>query len=213
MTYLRIKKLSAWKGIKSAVRDFVKSCTICQQAKPNRTKLPGLLQPLPVPSTAWQVIPMDFVEGLPKSGSADCVLVVVDYFTKYAHFLPLHHPFTAASVAKVFMAQVYKLHGLPSAIVTDRDRVFTSQFWKELFSSADVQLQMSSAYHPQSDGQTEHLNQTMDTFLRCFVNACPTKWFQWLPPAEFWYNTCERSAIGRSPFEALYGLCMKKQAD
>lgn len=175
MTYLRIKKLSAWKGIKSAVRDFVKSCTICQQAKPNRTKLPGLLQPLPVPSTAWQVIPMDFVEGLPKSGSADCVLVVVDYFTKYAHFLPLHHPFTAASVAKVFMAQVYKLHGLPSAIVTDRDRVFTSQFWKELFSSADVQLQMSSAYHPQSDGQTEHLNQTMDTFLRCFVNACPTK--------------------------------------
>jgi len=136
VTYLRIKKLSAWKGIKSAVRDFVKSCTICQQAKPNRTKLPGLLQPLPVPSTAWQVISMDFVEGLPKSGSADCVLVVVDYFTKYAHFLPLHHPFTAASVAKVFMAQVYKLHGLPSAIVTDRDRVFTSQFWKELFSSA-----------------------------------------------------------------------------
>ena len=156
---------------------------------------------------------MDFVEGLPKSGSADCVLVVVDYFTKYAHFLPLHHPFTAASVAKVFMAQVYKLHGLPSAIVTDRDRVFTSQFWKELFSSADVQLQMSSAYHPQSDGQTERLNQTMDTFLWCFVNACPTKWFQWLPLAEFWYNTCEHSAIGRSPFEALYGLRMKKQAD
>lgn len=105
----------------------------------------------------------------------------------------------------MFMAQVYKLHGLPSTIVTDRDRVFTSLFWKELFSITDVQLQMSSAYHPQSDGQTEALNQTMETFLRCFVNACPTKWLQWLPLAKFWYNTSQHSAIGRSPFEALYG--------
>jgi hypothetical protein len=173
VTYSRIKQLFAWKGLKAAVASYVKSCTVCQQALCEI--FPGLLQTLPVPSEAWQVIFIDFVEGLPQSGNANCVLVVVDYFTKYGHLIPLHHPFTAAGVSKVFMAQVYKLHGLPTAIVNDRDRTFTSMFWKELFSLADVKLQMSSAYDPQYDGQTERLNQTMETFLRCFVNACPTK--------------------------------------
>lgn len=175
---------------------------MCQQAKPD-LKCPGLLQPLEVPSHAWHIISLDFVEGLPVSSNANCILVVVDYFTKYAHFIPLLHPFTAASVAKVFMQQVYRLHGMPKAIVSDRDRIFTSLFWKELFSLADVQLRMSSSYHPQSDGQTERLNQTMETFLRCFVNACPSRWIHWIHLAEFWYNTCDHSAIGRSPFEAL----------
>lgn len=148
---------------------------------------------------------MDFVEGLPTSGNANCILVVVDSFTKYGHFIPLKHPFTASGVAKSFLDNIYKLHGLPSVIITDRDRIFTSKFWQELFKLADVTLHMTSAYHPQSDGQTERLNQTMETFLRCFVNACPTKWLQWLPLAEFWYNTSSHSAIGRTPFSALYG--------
>lgn len=200
-----MKKLFAWQGMKTAISNFVKSCIICQRSKPDRHKLPGLLQPLPIPETAWQVISLDFVEGLPTSGNANCILVVIDYFTKYAHFLPLHHPFTAAKVAKVFLDQVYKLHGMPSAIVSDRDRIFSSQFWRELFALADIQLRMSTSYHPQSDGQTKRLNQTMETFLRCFVHACPSKWLKWLPLAEFWYNSSHHSAIGRSPFEALYG--------
>jgi hypothetical protein len=107
---------------------------------------------------------MDFVEGLPQSGQANCILVVVDFFTKYRHFIALHHPFTAPVVAKLFMNQVYRLHGMPSAIVSDRDRIFTSKFWSELFRLADVKLQLSSSYHPQSDGQTERLNQTMENF-------------------------------------------------
>jgi hypothetical protein len=148
---------------------------------------------------------MDFVEGLPSSSHANCILVVVDSFTKYAHFIPLHHPYTTASVAKLFLNNVYKYHGMPSSIVSDRDRVFNSKLWRELFLLAGVQLQMSSSYHPQSDGQTERVNQTMETFLRCFVNACPSKWLNWLPLAEFWYNSCDHSAIGCSPFEALYG--------
>lgn len=205
VTYMRMKKLFAWKGMKKAVHQFVKTCVICQKAKPDRAKLPGLLQPLPVPSQAWQIISLDFVEGLPKSGHANCILVVIDYFIKYAHFIPLHHPFTAASIAKVFLQQVYRLHGMHAAIVSDRDRIFTSKFWTELFRLADVKLQMSSSYNPQSDGQTERLNQTMEMFLRCFVSAYPTKWFHWIPSAEFWYNSCHHSAIGRSPFEALYG--------
>ncbi|CAO2169811.1 unnamed protein product [Urochloa humidicola] len=208
-TYMRMKKLFAWKGMKADITHFVKHCMVCQQAKPDRSKSPGLLQPLEIPSEAWQIISMDFVEGLPQSSSANCVLVVVDYLTKYAHFLPLRHPFTAPVVARVFMDNVYKLHGLPQAIVTDRDRIFTSNWWKELFRLAGVTLRMSSSYHPQSDGQTERLNQTMETYLRCFVNACPSKWVQWLSLAEYWYNTSSHSAIGRSPFEALYGYSPK----
>lgn len=205
VTYKRIKQIFAWKGLKSSIHNFVKSCVICQQAKPDRAKLPGLLQPLEVPTSAWQTISMDFVEGLPRSQNFNCILVVVDLFTKYAHFLPLHHPYTAASVAKVFIQQVYKLHGLPVAIVSDRDKIFTSNLWQDLFDRAGVELRMSSSYHPQSYGQTERVNQCMETYLRCFVNACPTKWFGWLPLAEFWYNTSDHSAIARSPFEALYG--------
>jgi hypothetical protein len=209
VTYMRMKKLFAWTGMKAAVQNFVKTCLICQQSKPDRSKLPGLLQPLEVPTQAWQIVSLDFVEGLPRSGHANCILVVVDFFTKYGHFIPLCHPFTAAGVAKQFLNHVYRLHGLPAAIVSDRDRIFTSQFWSQLFKLADVQLRLSSSYHPQSDGQTERLNQTMETFLRCFCNACPSKWSEWLPLAEYWYNNCHHSAVGFSPFEALYGYSPK----
>jgi hypothetical protein len=156
-----------------------------------------LLQPLPVPDGAWQIVSMNFVEGLPTSGHANCILVVVDKFTKYDHFIPLHHPFIAVAVANVFLDQVYKLHDMPLSIVNDRDRVITSKLWQELFSLAQVQLRMSLADHPQSDGQTECMNQCMETFLRCFVHACKKKWLSWIPLAEFWYNSIFHSAIGR----------------
>ena len=131
------------------------------------------------------MVSLDFVEGLPRSGHSDTILVVVDKYSKFAHFIPLRHPFIALSVAKAFMDHVYKLHGLPSSLVSDRDRVFTSKLWKELFALAGVQLRMSSAYHPQTDGQTEHVNQCMETYLRCFVHACPTMWSSWLSLVEF----------------------------
>lgn len=148
---------------------------------------------------------MDFVEGPPLSSSSNYMLMVVDLLTKFGHFVPLRHPFTAAGVAKAFFNTVYHLHGLPSSIISDRDRIFMSHFWSKLFQLADVKLCRSSAYHPQSDGQTERLNQCLETYLRCFVHACPHKWSDWLTSAKFWYNTCTHSAIGRTPFEALYG--------
>jgi hypothetical protein len=183
--------------MKSVVHQFVQDCMICQKAKPDRAKTLGLLHPLPIPDSAWKIITMDFVDGLPQSRSANCIMVVVDKFTKYSHFIPLKHPYTAQSVAKQFLNQVYKL--------SDRNSVFTSNFWKELFCLANVQLRLSSAYHHQSDGQSERVNQCMETYLRCFVSACPKKWIEWLPLAEFWYNTSTHSAISRPPFEALYG--------
>jgi transposase InsO family protein len=204
-SYQRLKRLFAWSGLKSAVQLFVQSCPTCQQAKPDRAKYPGLLQPLPVPSMAWQSISMDFIDGLPLSKGKNCILVIVDRFSKYSHFVPLAHPFTAQSVAKLFLHNIYRLHGLPASIISDRDKVFTSRFWRELFRLAGVSLKMSSAYHPQTDGQTERVNQCLETFLRCFISASPTKWTDWICLAEFWYNTSWHSSLGHSPFFVLYG--------
>lgn len=105
----------------------------------------------------------------------------------------------------LFMEHVFKLHGLPEAIVSDRDRVFTSTLWKELFRLSRTNLLMSSAYHPQTDGQTERVNQCLEGYLRCFVHSCPTKWKDWLSLAEFWYNTSYHSSLDKTPFEVLYG--------
>jgi transposase InsO family protein len=111
-----------------------------------------------VPEGAWQVVTMNFIEGLPKSGYANCILVVVDKFTKYGHFIPLLHPYSAASIAQAFLDNIYKLHGMPTAIVSDRDKVFTSKFWQELFKLANVILKMSSTYRPQIDGKSERVS-------------------------------------------------------
>lgn len=208
-TYSRIKRLFYWPGMKAAVWAFVKSCSVCLQAKPECVKYPRLLQPLPVPSASWEVISMDFNEGLPTFGKANALLVVVDKFSKFVHFILLKHPFTAAVVARLFMDTVFRLHGLPKAIISYRDKVFTSKFWQHLFHTAGTSLRLSSSYHPQTDGQTEHVNQCLETYLRCFVHSCPSKWSSWLSMAEFWYNSSTHSALGRSPFEVLYGYPLR----
>lgn len=138
--------------MKADIWSFVQSCEVCLQAKPDRVRYPGLLQPLPVPSASFEVITMDFIEGLPQSGSFNAIWVIVDKFSKFSHFVPLKHLFTAASVARLFMEHIYRLHGLPKSIVSDRDRIFTSKFWQLLFKLAGSELQFSSSYHPQTDG-------------------------------------------------------------
>lgn len=128
---------------------------------------------------------MDFVEELPTSHNKNYILVVVDKLTKYGHFIPLSHPFTAAVVARVFFDNIYKLYGLLDSIISDREKIFTSTFWGELFKLLKVSLTMSSSYHRQIDGQTEHVNQCMETFLRCYVHSCPSKWADWLSHVEY----------------------------
>lgn len=205
VTYSKIRGLFAWPKMKKQIKTFVQTCLICQQAKPERVKYPGLLQPLPTPDEAWKMVTMDFIEGLPTSGSANSIMVVVDKFTHYAHFIPLHHPFTAAKVAAAYLDNVFKLHSLPEVMISDRDPIFASKFWQELFSLTGCDLRMSSAYHPQTDGQSERVNQCLEIYLRCFTHATPHKWSQYLSLAEFWYNTSYHSAIRMSPFVALYG--------
>lgn len=203
-TYQRIKNLFAWPGLQKDVQWYVSQCTTCQQAKVEHCKSPGLLQPLPVPVQAWSTVSMDFIEGLPKSGKYDTILVVVDKFSKFAKFIPLSHPFTAYTVAQAFLQHVYDVFGMPQVIISDRDRIFTSALWQELFKLADVKLNMSSSYHPQTDGQTERLNQCLEGFLRCTVHAALSKWSNWLSQAQHWYNTSFHSALNKSPYEVLF---------
>jgi hypothetical protein len=176
-----------------------------QQAKHEYYKTLGLLSPLPIPTGAWQGLSLDFIDSLLKCEGYSDVLVVVDHFTKYAHFIPLKHPYSAHFVALAFFNTVVKLHGLPKTIVSDRDKIFISAFWKELFKLLNTQLCLSSTYHAQSDGQIEHVNQCLKAYLRCSVSSTPRQWLKWLPLAELWYNSCFHTSLKCSPFKALYG--------
>jgi hypothetical protein len=205
VTYRRISSLFSWPGMKTKIREYVRACHICQQAKPERLPPAGLLQPLPVPSEPWEVATMDFIDGLPPSRTYNCLLVVVDKFSKYAHFIPLKHPYTASKVADLFVDNIYRLHSMPLSLVSDRDPVFTSHFWQAVFCATGTQLKMSTANHPETDGQTERVNQSIECYLRCFISAHPHQWAKWISLCEFWYNTNWHSSLGKSPFEVLYG--------
>lgn len=132
-------------------------------------------------------------------------MVVVDCLSKYAHFSVLAHPFSARRVAEVFIRDVARLHGMPRTIVSDRDRIFISAFWQAYFTQQGTKLAMSSAYHPQTDGQTEVVNRCIEQYLRCMVGDRPRAWLAQLPWAEYSYNTAFHSSIGMTPFEAVYG--------
>lgn len=203
-TYHRVKNLFSWKGLKADVENFVKQCGICQQAKHGQQHPSGLHQPLPIPTAAWQDISMDFIEGLPTSDHNNAIMVIVDRLTKYAQLVPVKHPYTASSIARLFLDNVVKLHGLPKTIVSDRDPVFISSFWRELFKLYEVKLTMSTAYHPQTDGQTKRVNQCLEMYLRCAIHESLKQWKSWLPLAELWYNSAYHTSLGCSPFKALY---------
>jgi len=148
---------------------------------------------------------MDFVEGFPKVGGKSVVLTVVDRFSKMAHFVPLGHPYTALTVAQAFFNNIVRLHGFPSSIVSDRDPVFTSALWTELFKLAGVKLRLSSAFRPQTDGQSEVANRVLGMYLRCLAGDRPRSWLRWLPWAEYCFNTSYQSALRTTPFQVVYG--------
>ena len=163
------------------VNEYVSSCDVCQQAKADTLSPTGLLQPLPIPCQVWDDITMDFIEGLPPSQGKNTIFVVVDRLSKSAHFLALTHPFSAKMVAEKIVDGVVKLHSMPSSIISDRDPIFISNFWREFFKLSGTQLKMSSAYHPQADRQTEVVNRCVEQYLRCLVHQQPRKWYSLLP--------------------------------
>jgi hypothetical protein len=192
-------------GDRAMVQDWVRSCETCQRNKMETLRPAGVLQPLDVPSQVWADISMDFIEGLPRVGGKSVILTVVDRFSKYAHFITLGHPYTASSVAHAFFDGIVRLHGFPSSIVCDRDPVFTGHVWRDLFRMAGVQLRFSTAFHPQTDGQSEVVNKVIAMYLRCVTGDRPRAWVDWLAWAEYCYNTSYHSAMRATPFEVVYG--------
>ena len=190
---------------RALVQDWVRTCTTCQQNKTLAQQPGGLLQPLEVPSQVWADISMDFIEGLPKVAGKSVILTVVDRFSKYAHFIALGHPYTASSVARAFFDGIVRLHGFPLSIVSDRDPVFTGHVWRDLFRMAGVTLKMSTAFHPQTDGQSEVVNKIIAMYLRCVTGDRPRAWVDWLSWAEYCYNTSYHTALRATPFEVVYG--------
>ena len=162
-----------WEGLKKSIHQYIQACDVCQRNKYQTLSPARLLQPLPIPSQTWLDLSMDFIRGLPKACGVDIILVVIDRLTKYAHCVAIAHPYTAKDVAVVFVKEIVRLHGFPSSIVTDKDRVFMSSFWMELFKPAGTRLKYSSAYHPQLDRQTEVVNRCLETYLRCFSGTKP----------------------------------------
>lgn len=157
-TVARIKQFFYWPTLSSDVKQWVAECSTCQHDKFETIPSPGLLQPLPIPTAPWEDISMDFIDGLPNSQGKSVIWVVVDKLTKFSHFIPLKHPYTTSTLASIYMDQVHKLHGMLLTIVCDRDKVFVSHFWQALFQAVGTRVAMSTAYHPQIDGQTERIN-------------------------------------------------------
>jgi hypothetical protein len=171
---------------------------VWQQNKSDHFQPGGLLQPLGVPTPVWGNVAMDFIEALHKVNGKSVLLIVVDRFSKAAHFIPLAHPYTATSVARAFFAEVVRLHGFPSTVVSDWDPVFTSSFWRELFRLAGVKLQFTTAFHPQSVRQSEATNKIIAMYLGCLTGDCPRNWVEWLPWAELCYNTSYQQSLKSS---------------
>lgn len=169
-TYRRMAANLYWIGMKGMIQEFVRQCDTCQRQKYMASSPGGLLHPLPIPEQIWEDISLDFITGLPKSKQFEAILVVVDRLSKYAHFIPLKHPYTARSIAEIFCKEIVRLHGIPLSIVSDRDPIFVSNFWREMFKLQGTKLKMSTSYHPETDGQTEVVNRCLETYLRCFIS-------------------------------------------
>ena len=148
---------------------------------------------------------MDFIVGLPKLGNKLVIMVVVDRLSNNANLCSLQHPFTVAMVAQLFMDHVFKIHGMPHYIVSNRDPTFTRNFWQEMFKLQGTQLHLNTTYHPQTDGQTKFINKCLETCLWCFSSNRQNQWARWLPLAEWWYTKSYHTTTCMTPFEVVYG--------
>ena len=195
-----------WPHMRRDVERVCGKCITCKQAK-SRVLPHGLYTPLPIPSEPWVDLSMDFVLGLPRSKRGkDSVFVVVDRFSKMAHFIPCHKSDDANNIADLFFKEIVRLHGMPKTIVSDRDAKFLSYFWKTLWGKLGTKLLFSTTCHPQTDGQTEVVNRTLSTLLRAIIQKNLKNWEECLPHVEFAYNRSVHSATNHSPFEVVYGF-------
>jgi hypothetical protein len=205
-TLERVKANFYWPKMDDEVDEYVRSCDSCQRNKATRHKKYGLLDPLDVPNRPWEEISMDFIVGLPVSEGHTKIWVIVDRFSKMAHFIPLSTDTPIKEIANIFLREVWRLHGLPTTVVSDRDSRFQSKFWLAIMEVLQVDHRMSTAFHPQTDGQTERVNQILEQYLRCYCSYQQDDWAELLPLAEHAYNSAVSESTKVSPFEANYGF-------
>lgn len=194
-----------WPRMFDDVELYVKTCLVCQQDKIEQQRPAGLLDPLPIPERPWESISMDFIIGLPRVNGYRNIMVVVDRFSKYAVFVALPEKFDAKDTARLFFKDVVKYWGIPRSIISDRDTRFVGKFWSELFKILGTDLNFSTSFHPQTDGQTERINALLELYLRHYVTANQKNWLELLDIAQFSYNLQKSESTGASPFELATG--------
>ena len=194
-----------WPGMREFVNEYVRTCDTCARNKTPRHRRHGQLHPLPIMNGPWKSVSMDFIVQLPPSQGYDTLYMCVDRITKMAHFIATNSNITAEETADLYLKHIFKSHGLPADIVSDQGSQFVSTFTRRLLDLVEVKGNRSTAYHPQSDGQTERTNQSMEQYLRVYCDYHQDDWSQLLPLAEFVYNNAKSASTGMSPFYANYG--------
>ena len=205
-----------WPGLESMVRRYVLGCDVCARIKAPRHRHYGPNMPIPPATRPWEGVTMDFVTDLPPArGTAagtdgdsayTCILVIVDRFTKMTIYLPCRKDIDSPELARLFFENVICMHGIPEHIITDRGTQFTSRFWSRVCSHMTINHRLSTAFHPQTDGQTERQNQVMEQYLRAYVDYMQVNWLELLPLAQFAYNNSKHAATKMTPFYANYGF-------
>ncbi|GJW93182.1 reverse transcriptase domain-containing protein [Tanacetum coccineum] len=195
-----------WPGMKKDIAEYVSKCLTCLKVKAEHQRPSGLLQQPEIPIWKWEGIAMDFVTKLPRTSSGhDTIWVIVDRLTKSAHFLPMHEDYKIDRLARLYLNEIVARHGVPISIISDHDSRFTSRFWQSMQEALGTRLDMSTAYHPQTDGQSERTIQTLEDMLRACVLDFGGSWDVHLPLVEFSYNNSYHSSVRCALFEALYG--------
>ncbi|XP_077429679.1 uncharacterized protein LOC144056607 [Vanacampus margaritifer] len=204
-TIYAISRRFWWPSMEPEVREYIEACSVCARNKTSTRSRMGLLQPLPIPSRPWAEISLDFVTGLPLSKGKTTVLTVVDRFSKMVRFLALSKLPSAKETAEVMIKHVFRVYGFPRDIVSDRGPQFVSRFWKEFCRLIGAKASLTSGYHPEANGQSERLNQQLETGLRCLVSQNPASWSKHLVWVEFAHNSLPTSATGLTPFKCVFG--------
>jgi hypothetical protein len=195
-----------WSNMKVDIAKYVAECDTCHRMKASHLKSAGVLQPLSIPMWKWDDISMDFIVGLPLTArKKDSIWVIVDRLTKTAHFIAIHTTYLVQQYAELYMDQIVRLHGIPKTIISDRGTQFIARFWEQLHECLGTKLIHNSSYHPQTDGQTERINQILEDILRASILHFDKSWDKCLSLAEFSYNNSYQASLKMAPFDALYG--------
>jgi transposase InsO family protein len=196
-----VQRSYTWLEMSTFVKEYTNRCERCARMKPSNLAPPGKLRPLELPNIPWAEVTADFTTDLPLSNGFDSILVVVDRFSKEVEFIPCNKTTTVLDTARLYLHNVWKNHGLPSSIVSDRGPQFASQVMRDLCKRLGIQPKLSTAFHPQTDGQTERMNRDLQQYLRLFTAEKQDEWVDWLPLAQFSYNTKKQASTQKSPFE------------